>query len=101
MSNNEAINNLTDIKGIGKWTAEMFLIFSLGREDVFSNGDVGLRRAIAWLYNKGENVDSSTIDNITEKWKPYRSIAFLYLWEIVNSGLINKYKDFEEFIYTI
>lgn len=94
----EIINLLTSIKGIGNWTAEMFLIFSLGRLDVFSHGDVGLKRAMSWLYNKGETIDSNKIVKITDAWKPYRSVASLYLWEIINSGLLNKYRDFEEFL---
>jgi DNA-3-methyladenine glycosylase II len=66
------VKELTKIKGIGPWTAEMFLMFSLGRPDVFSPGDVGLKRAITKLYgpNKCE----------PNRWSPYRTYACRILW---------------------
>ncbi|KIL39803.1 hypothetical protein SD70_17805 [Gordoniibacillus kamchatkensis] len=86
MSDEEAIAALTKVKGIGRWTAEMFLIFSLGREDVLSLGDAGLRRAARWLYAEREgDVD---LAQLGEKWRPYRSIASFYLWEAVNRDLV-------------
>lgn len=93
LSDEEVISELTKIKGIGRWTAEMFLIFSLGRLDVFSTADVGLRRAIKWLYNSDDSFDISILNEIIDNWKPYRSIASLYLWEVINIGLINKSPD--------
>jgi DNA-3-methyladenine glycosylase II len=75
----EAIMELIQHKGIGRWTAEMFLIFSLGRLDVFSAGDAGLRNAVLKIY-KPKNLEPKTLQRITDKWKPYRSIASLYLW---------------------
>ncbi|MDR0311815.1 MAG: DNA-3-methyladenine glycosylase 2 family protein [Acidobacteriota bacterium] len=78
--NEEIIRQLTAIKGIGRWTAEMFLIFSLAREDVFSIGDGGLNSAVNRLYGGGGVLGKGEIVNIAEKWKPYRSIASLYLW---------------------
>ncbi len=77
MTDEEVIENLTKIKGVGKWTAEMTLIFTLKREDVFSIGDVGLKRAIKNLYNLEKDSD---ILKLTEKWKPKRSFASWYLW---------------------
>lgn len=79
LSDEEVINELTKIKGIGKWTAEMFLIFSLRRPDVFSFSDVGLANAIKKLY--GENLRKEEIENITIRWKPFRSYASMYLWK--------------------
>jgi len=80
MSDAAVIGQLTAIKGIGEWTAEMFLIFSLGRLDVFSKGDGGLVRAINNLYGNGAELSAKERLAITEAWKPYRSIASLYLW---------------------
>lgn len=77
MSDEEIMIELTKIKGVGKWTAEMILIFSLKREDVFSLGDAGLRRAIKNLY-KIEN--EKEILKLSENWKPNRSLACWYLW---------------------
>jgi len=78
--NREIIRQLTAIKGVGQWTAEMFLIFSLAREDIFSFGDGGLNSAINKLYGNGVALTKDEIKAITEKWRPYRSIASLYLW---------------------
>ncbi len=77
MSNEQVIKELTKIKGVGKWTAEMTLIFTLKREDIFSIGDAGLKRAIRNLYNL---VDEKEILKLSEKWKPKRSFASWYLW---------------------
>lgn len=74
------ILELTKVKGIGRWTAEMILIFNLMRPDVFSLGDLGLRSAVAELYGV-DRENLKVIGKITEKWKPYRSVASLYLWQ--------------------
>ena len=81
----EVIRQLTVIKGIGRWTAEMFLIFSLAREDVFSFGDGGLNSAVNRLYGNGAALSKSEIKTITEKWQPYRSYASLYLWRSLDN----------------
>ena len=80
MDNDQVIFELTKIKGVGKWTAEMFLIFTLKREDVFSLGDGGLRRAVSNLYYVSVN-DLSEIEKISLRWRPYRSYASRYLWK--------------------
>jgi DNA-3-methyladenine glycosylase II len=73
------IRELTKVKGIGPWTAEMFLIFSLDREDVFSFGDLGLKNAIKKLYAlKSESKEE--IEKISSKWSPYKSYACRILW---------------------
>ncbi len=76
----EVILELTKVKGIGRWTAEMILIFHLQRPDVFSLGDLGLRSAVAELYGV-DRENLKVIGKITERWKPYRSVASLYLWQ--------------------
>jgi DNA-3-methyladenine glycosylase II len=75
----EVITKLTQVKGIGRWTAEMFLIFSLGRQDVFSLGDLGLRSAVSHLYGIGRE-ERAAMEIISRKWSPYRSYASLMLW---------------------
>lgn len=91
------INNLIKVKGIGEWTAEMFLIFSLGRLDVLSFGDVGLQRGIRWLYKLDKN-ESIDFTNLKNRWSPYNTIASLYLWEIVNRNIIHNFKDIDEML---
>lgn len=75
----EAREQLLKVKGIGPWTAEMFLIFSLQRPDIFSVGDLGLRSAVAKLY-KVKKDNFKKIEKISECWKPFRSFACRYLW---------------------
>lgn len=80
VSDQEARGQLLKVKGIGPWTAEMFLIFSLHRPDVFSVGDLGLRTAVSKLY-KVKKYDFKKIEKIAERWRPYRSFACRYLWK--------------------
>ena len=80
LSNDGIIAALSNLKGIGKWTAEMFLIFSLGREDIFSHGDAGLKNAINRLYGNGNTLNKQQAEAIITKWQPYCSYACLYLW---------------------
>lgn len=79
----EVIQELTKIKGVGKWTAEMILIFTLKREDVFSLGDAGLKRAIKNLYKLEKDTD---ILKLSEEWKPFRSHASWYLWKSLENN---------------
>ncbi|MDQ0190623.1 DNA-3-methyladenine glycosylase 2 family protein [Alicyclobacillus cycloheptanicus] len=95
MTDTEVIQYLTQVKGIGQWTAEMFLIFSLGRINVFSFGDAGLRRAIRWLYQFDDTMSEGDVTCLTEKWNPYKTVASLYLWESINSGLVQPSKPFD------
>ena len=80
MNDEEVIDHLVAVKGIGRWTAEMFLMFSLGRDDIFSYGDLGLRNAIQRLYKLRAHPTPKQAEKITAAWKPYRSIASRYLW---------------------
>ena len=84
MSNDDVISNLTKIRGIGKWTAEMYLIFALGRMDVFPLGDLGLINGIKKLYNL-ENPSTDEILKITNNWIPYRTIGTWYIWRGVKN----------------
>ena len=85
LSDEEVINQLIQVKGIGRWTAEMFLIFCLGRPDIFSVGDLGVRKAIQKLYTLPELPTPSTMLAIAQPWKPYRSIATWYLWKSLSN----------------
>jgi DNA-3-methyladenine glycosylase II len=80
MTDEEVIKELTKIKGIGQWTAEMFLMFTLAREDVFSYGDVGLQNAIQQLYKLKNKPTKKQMEKISKKWKPYRTYAARILW---------------------
>lgn len=75
------IRELTRVKGIGPWTAEMFLMFTLGREDVFSYGDLGLKKAIKKLYGFKKDPTIKQMERIANKWKPYRTFAARILWK--------------------
>ncbi len=79
-SDEEVMEHLMRVKGIGRWTAEMFLIFSLGRDDIFSYGDLGLRNAIRKLYNMRAHLTEKRARALAVKWSPYRSLASRYLW---------------------
>jgi DNA-3-methyladenine glycosylase II len=79
MDDPDAIAALSAVKGIGQWTAEMYLIFGLNRMDIMSLGDAGLQRAARELYNGGTARDG-LLASVSEKWKPYRSVAAWYLW---------------------
>ena len=83
MNNEEVIALLTQIKGVGKWTVEMILMFTLGREDVFALDDLGLKQGVIRLYNLKETdkkVLIKKIEKISSKWSPYRTYASRYLW---------------------
>lgn len=77
----QVIEQLVQVKGIGRWTAEMFLIFCLGRQDVLPVGDLGLRKAMQKAYLLGELPSPETMNDIAQVWKPYCSIATWYLWK--------------------
>lgn len=77
----QVVENLTKVKGIGPWTAQMFLMFTLGREDIFSHGDLGLKKVMLKLYSLNENATQDEIEEITKKWSPYRTYACQLLWK--------------------
>ena len=80
MTDDEVIEQLVQVKGIGVWTAQMFLIFSLGRPDVFPHGDYGVRAAIRNLYGLADLPNKEQSVAIAEPWRPYASIAAWYCW---------------------
>jgi DNA-3-methyladenine glycosylase II len=84
LSDAEVIEHLVRVKGIGRWTAEMFLMFSLGRPDVFSYGDLGLRNAMQKLYGLKKHPTEKQAEKITAMWRPYRTLASRYLWASVD-----------------
>ena len=77
------IAELTKVKGIGRWTAEMFLLFHLTRPNVFPVDDIGLQRAMSLQYNHGEPVSKLKMRAIAENWLPWRSVATWYLWRSI------------------
>ena len=79
----EVIEQLTAVKGIGEWTAQMFLIFSLGRMDILPHADFGLRSALKILHNLEELPDKATSLRLTEPWRPYASVATWYCWRML------------------
>tara|TARA_B110000858_G_scaffold86921_1_gene100455 strand:- start:9007 stop:9642 length:636 start_codon:yes stop_codon:yes gene_type:complete len=80
MNNEEIIQDLIQIKGIGRWTAEMFLIFNLCRADVYPLDDIGMIKALCKLNNIPYPTKKKVVIKAGEKWKPYRSVATWYLW---------------------
>lgn len=85
-TDDEIINHVTQVRGIGRWTAEMFLIFTLGRLDVFPVDDLGIQKGIQKLYGYQKLPAKRTMLRHAEKWKPYRTVASWYLWRVVDSG---------------
>lgn len=81
MKDDEVIIELTKVKGIGRWTAEMFLIFTLARENIFSYGDLGLRRAAQKIYGFKSRPTDKNLVSLVKKWEPFKSYASLALWE--------------------
>ncbi len=81
MSDEDVIASLTQVKGIGRWTAEMFLIFSLGRQDVFPVGDLGLRKGVQLLFSLPEIPKPKEVEEMGQGWRPYRTVATWYLWK--------------------
>jgi DNA-3-methyladenine glycosylase II len=79
-SDEDVIAAVTDIKGIGRWTADMLLMFCLGRQDVLPVGDLGVRNSMRAAYNLEDAPDVATMERIAECWRPYRSGGTWYLW---------------------
>jgi len=86
MSDGEIMSLLMSIKGIGEWSAHMFLIFALGRLDVFPVGDLGLRNAMVAAYGLRKPPSAARLHRIGDRWRPYRTIGTWYLWESYDNG---------------
>jgi DNA-3-methyladenine glycosylase II len=82
----EVFEQLTAVKGLGRWTADMFLIFHLGRPDVLPVGDLGIRRAAQRAYGLDELPSPAELERIAEPWRPWRSLACLYLWRSLDNA---------------
>lgn len=80
LTNEAVIEELTEITGVGEWTAQMYLLFVLNREDVLPLGDLGIRRGIEQLYGEGSEMSREEMRRVAEQWRPYRSIAVRYIW---------------------
>ena len=83
LSDEKVIEELTKIRGIGVWTAQMFLMFSLCRPDVFPVGDLGIRNGIGKMYGFEERPTEAECLEIAETWAPYRTIASWYCWRVL------------------
>lgn len=86
-SNNEVIAELTAVKGIGEWTAHMFLIFCMARSDVLATGDLGIKNGIQKLYSLKKQPDATAIERLanTNHWHPYESVACWYVWHSLDN----------------
>jgi 3-methyladenine DNA glycosylase/8-oxoguanine DNA glycosylase len=86
LPDDEVAAQLVAVKGLGQWSADMFLIFHLGRPDVLPVGDLGIRRAVQRAYGLTELPDAAALERIAEPWRPHRSLACLYLWRSLDSA---------------
>jgi DNA-3-methyladenine glycosylase II len=89
----QVIERLTEVKGFGRWTAEMFLMFRLHRPDVLPVGDLGIVNAIQRLYRMRKRPNAKRIQKLGEAWKPYRSVASWYLWQTLRNEPLTKAKS--------
>ena len=80
VSDDEVVDRLTEIRGVGEWTARMYLIFALGREDVLPLGDLAVRKGIEQAYSDGAELSRAEMREIGETWRPYRSYGTQYIW---------------------
>jgi DNA-3-methyladenine glycosylase II len=86
LSDEEVFDLLIAVKGLGRWTVDMFLMFHLGRPDVLPVGDLGIRKAIQVHYGLQELPKAATMEQIAESWRPQRTLACLYLWESLDNA---------------
>lgn len=80
LDDDAVVDRLTEIRGIGAWTARMYLLFVLGREDVLPLGDLAIRRGITALYGNGADLSRDEMRDVAEQWRPYRSYGVRYVW---------------------
>jgi len=85
LPDDEVLDQLTRVKGLGPWTVDMFLMFHLGRPDVLPVGDQGIRRAVQITYGLEELPTAAELERIAEPWRPHRTLACLYLWRSLDS----------------
>jgi DNA-3-methyladenine glycosylase II len=89
----DVIERLTAVKGFGRWTAEMFLMFRLHRPDVLPAGDLGIVNAIQRLYRLRKRPDAKRVLKIGDAWRPYRSVASWYLWQTLRNEPLSRAAD--------
>ena len=92
-SDQEVLETLMKVKGIGQWTAEMFLILTLGRDDVLAIDDVGIQRAARWFYDVDKSNRREILIEKSPLWQPYRSVVTFYLWEAIHLDLVTDDKN--------
>jgi DNA-3-methyladenine glycosylase II len=81
LSDEEVIEEIVAVRGLGRWSAEMFLLFHLERPDIIAGGDLGIRKAVQLAYGMEEMPTPDQVEEIGERWSPNRSLASIYLWE--------------------
>ena len=86
----DAATKIVAVKGLGRWSADMFLMFHLGREDVLPVGDLGIRRAAEKAYGLPDIPDPGTLEDLARPWAPHRTLASLYLWESLDAKPITE-----------
>lgn len=86
MTDAEIIEHVTRVKGIGEWTAHMFMMFTLGRPDVLPTGDLGIRKGFQKLFGLKTLPSPKTMERLAQGWKGHRTVASLYLWRLVDEG---------------
>ncbi|MFD2761957.1 DNA-3-methyladenine glycosylase family protein [Lentibacillus juripiscarius] len=96
LDNDTVVKQLTSIKGIGKWTAEMFLVFSLGRMNVLAVDDIGIQRGAKWLYEVDKSERRKILLDRKTVWSPHLTIASFYLWEIEHLDFERKYESIDD-----
>ena len=87
LSDDELIERLTKVRGVGPWTVHMLMIFYLGRPDVMPTGDFGIRKAFSLLYRRGRPVKPEAILRHSKRWQPHRSVATWYLWRSLDPAM--------------
>jgi DNA-3-methyladenine glycosylase II len=86
MADEEVIAEIVAVRGLGRWSAEMFLMFTLGRPDVLPVDDLGIRRAMKLAYGLDELPAAAEMEQIAEPWRPHRTLACMYLWESLSAA---------------
>jgi len=84
MDDEAVIEALTQVRGVGRWTAEMILLFYLGRPDVFPVGDLGVRKGISLVYGADRVLEPEELEPFGDRWRPYRSVGSWYMWRILD-----------------
>tara|TARA_B100002003_G_scaffold214314_1_gene212483 strand:- start:1002 stop:1667 length:666 start_codon:yes stop_codon:yes gene_type:complete len=92
LDDDEVVDRLTKLKGIGVWTAQMLQINALGRLDIFSTKDAGLMRGVRVTYFNGETRGLDDVAEVTNRWKPYRSVGSWYMWQVANTVRYSSYR---------